>query len=128
MPNRFRLRANIDRLWRRATGSLPAYIRLKALNAVAREIYPSNDRTRANYQMYLATDPYDVARHKLRDLYDHATPEASLCLPLPLGEGRGEGSADSSLPPPDGGGRCLLETEGGLPPDEQLPEEDDDPL
>ncbi|MCY3734271.1 MAG: hypothetical protein OXG42_08315 [Chloroflexi bacterium] len=98
MPNPYHFRANIDRLWRRATGSLPAYIRLKALNAVAREIYPSNDRTRANYQMYLATDPYDVASHKLRDLYDHATPEASLCLPLPLGEGWGEGSPQSEEP------------------------------
>ncbi len=128
MPNPYYFRANIDRLWRRATGSLPAYIRVKALDAVAREIYPSNDRTRASYQMYLATDPYDVARHKLRDLYDHATPEASLCLPLRLGEGRGEGSAGSSLPPPSGGGRCLVETEGGIPLEDEPTDEDDDPL
>ncbi len=112
MPNPYHFRANIDRLWRRATGSLPAYIRLRALNAVAREIYPSNDRTRANYQMYLATDPYDVARHKLRDLYDRP---GSLYPPLPLGEGWGEGSLPSAQ-----SGLALQE---GDPADE-----DDDPL
>ncbi len=73
MPNPYHFRARIDRLWRRANSSLPGYIRLKALNAVAREIYPATDRTRQNLKMYLATDPYEVAQHKLRHLHDQPT-------------------------------------------------------
>ena len=113
MPNPYHFRAGIDRLWRRSGDHNPGYIRLKALDAVVRELFAPNDRARRNYRMYLATDPFDVARHHLRDLYDHGDPlalacEASLCLPLPLGEGRGEG-------PP-----CLAE--------EETLDEADDPL
>ena len=71
MPNQFHLRANIDRLWRRSADHNPGYVRVAALDAIVREIFAPNDRARANYQLYLATDPFDVARHKLRDLYDH---------------------------------------------------------
>ena len=31
--------------------------------------------------MYLATDPFDVARHKLRDLYNWAEPDATVPAP-----------------------------------------------
>ena len=113
MPNPYHFRARIDRLWRRSGDHNPGYIRLKALNAVVRELFAPNDRARQNYQLYLATDPYDVARHLLRDLYDRPTP---LCLPLPLGE---------ACPALDAGGR------GEGPPlaiEEELTEEDDDPL
>ena len=113
MPNPFHLRARIDHLWRHAISNAPGYRRLNSLDAITRELFAPNERAHLNYQTYLATDPFDVARHKLRDLYDHGDPlalacEASLCLPLPLGEGRGEG-------PPS------------LPEEETL-EEDDDPL
>ena len=108
MPNPYHFRARIDRLVQQGFGDGPAYLQLKALDTLVRELHAPNDRARANYKMYLATDPYDVARHKLRDLHD----SASLSL----------------LPPPSGGGRCLVETEGGLPQDEQQPDEDDDPL
>ena len=113
MPNPYHLRATIDRLWQHATSDAPAYRRLKSLDAVVRELFAPNDRARQNHQLYLATDPYDVARHHLRDLYDQGDPlalacEPSFCLPLPLGEGRGEG-------PPS------------LPAEETI-EEDDDPL
>ena len=105
MPNPYHFRAKIDRLWRTANSSRPGYIRLKALNAVAREIYPTTDKARQNLKMYLATDPYDVAQHKLRHLHDHT----SRLLPLPLGE---------ACPALDAGGRGE-----GSPPNE-----DDDPL
>jgi len=113
MPNPYHFKAHIDRLWRHATSDAPGYRRLKSLDAITRELFAPNDRARLNHQNYLATDPYDVARHLLRDLYDHGDPlalscEASLCLPLPLGEGRGEG-------PP-------------ALPEEQPTEDDDDPL
>ena len=111
MPNAYHFRARIDRLWRRSGDHNPGYIRLKALNAVVRELFAPNDRARLNYQRYLATDPYDVARHLLRDLYDG--PDTPTCLtslppPLPLGEGWGEG-------PP-------------TVPDDESSDEDDDPL
>ncbi|MDE2892046.1 MAG: hypothetical protein OXN86_06050 [Chloroflexota bacterium] len=103
MPNPYHFRARIDRICRRAFGNGPGYLRLNALNTLVRELHARNDRARANYQMYLATDPYDVARHQLRHLHDRA----SLLPPLPLGEGWGEGSPAQ---------------------DEQRPDEDDDPL
>ena len=116
MPNPFHLRARIDRLWRRSGDHNPGYIRLKALDAIVRELFAPNDRARLNHQLYFATDPYDVARHQLRDLYDRASPSLS--------------------PPASGGGRChevacpALDagTEGGTAQEEESPTEDDDPL
>ena len=113
MPNPYHFRARIDRICRRAFGNGPGYLRLNALNTLVRELHARNDRARANYQMYLATDPYDVARHQLRELYDQSSPaihevvpaqreapsEASLLPPLPLGEGGGEGSPDEDDDP-----------------------------
>ena len=89
--NPFRFRANIDRLWRRANSNAPAHRRLNALDAVVRELFAPNDRARRNHRMYLATDPFDVTRHLLRDLHDHPNSNTALCPPLPLGEGWGEG-------------------------------------
>ena len=106
MPNPYRFKAHIDQLWRHATSEAPAYRRLKALDAVVRELFAPNDRARLNHQRYLATDPYDVARHLLRDLYDR----------------------DPLSPPASSGGRCHGVTEGGSPLEEQPTEEDDDPL
>ncbi|MYA01108.1 MAG: hypothetical protein F4038_05475 [Chloroflexi bacterium] len=116
--NPFHFRAKIDRLWRRANSNAPAHRRLDALDAVVRELFAPNDRARRNHRMYLATDPFDVARHLLRDLHDRPSSYSSpasegslplpLLLPLPLGEGWGEG-------PP-------------LLADETQLDEDDDPL
>ena len=121
MPNPFHFRANIDRLWRQANSDAPAYRRLNALDMVVRELFAPNERASLNYQRYLATDPYDVARHHLRDLYDHGDPlvpagEASLRLHLPLGE---------ACPALDAGGWG----EGPLAlTEEETTEEEDDPL
>ena len=106
MPNRYHLRARIDRLWRHATSDAPGYRRLKSLDAITRELFAPNERARLNHQTYLATDPYDVARHLLRDLYDR----------------------DPLSPPASSGGRCHGVTEGGSPLEEQPTEDDDDPL
>ena len=108
MPNPYHFRAKIDRLWRRSGDHNPGYIRLKALDAIVRELFAPNDRARRNHEMYFATDPYDVARHQLRDLYDRASPSLS--------------------PPASGGGRCHGVTEGGALSADESPEEDDDPL
>ncbi|MXV80533.1 MAG: hypothetical protein F4007_07735 [Chloroflexi bacterium] len=74
MPNPYHLKANIDRLWRQANSNAPAYRRLNALDKVVRELFAHTERARLNYQLYLATDPFDVARHLLRDLYDRPGP------------------------------------------------------
>ena len=108
MPNPYHFRARIDRLWRRSGDHNPGYIRLKALNAIVRELFAPNERARLNHEMYFATDPYDVARHQLRDLYDRTSPSLS--------------------PPASGGGRCHEATEGGTAQEEESPKEDDDPL
>ena len=75
MPNPFHLRTTIDRLWQRSAEHNPGYIRVKALNAIVRELFAPNPQARLNHHLYLTTDPFDVARHKLRELYDG--PEAS---------------------------------------------------
>ena len=98
MPNPFHLRANIDRLWRRSADHNAGYVRVAALDAIVRELYAPNDRARANHELYLVTDPFDVARHKLRDLYDRA--------PVPVSHGNPLGS----------------------PQEDELAVEDDDPL
>ncbi len=112
MPNPYHFRARIDRLVQQGFGDGPAYLQLKALDTLVRELHAPNDRARANYKMYLATDPYDVARHKLRDLHDGP---GCLLPPLPLGEGWGEGSP-------------VLNAAAGPAQDEQPADEDDDPL
>ena len=119
-PNPFHFRASIDRLWRRANSNVPAYRRLNALDAVVRELFAPNDRARRNHRMYLATDPFDVARHLLRDLHDRPNsnlpPVSEASLPLPLGD---------ACPALDAGGR------GEGPPiltEEEPPIEDADPL
>ena len=116
MPNPFHLRANIDRLWRRSEEHNPGYLRVKALDAIVRELFAPNPQARLKHQLYLATDPFDAARHKLRDLYDTASPDTSLSPSLPLGE---------TCPTLDAGGRGE-----GAPAlsEEETPDRDDDPL
>ncbi len=116
MPNPYHYRAKIDRLWRRSGDHNPGYIRLKALNAIVRELFAPTERARLNQELYFATDPYDVARHQLRDLYDRAD-----LLPSPPASGGGRGH-EVACPALDAG------TEGGSPQGEESPEEDADPL
>ena len=74
MPNQFHYRARIDRLWRRSAAHNPGHIRINALGTIVRELFVPTERARLNYRMYQATDPFEVARHQLRDLYDQANP------------------------------------------------------
>ena len=74
VPNPFHLRAKIDRLRRRSANHNPTYIRVKALNSIVRELFAPNPQARLNHQLHLATDPFELARHKLRDLYDRTDP------------------------------------------------------
>ncbi len=125
MPNPYHYRAHIDRLWRQANSDIPAYKQLKALKTLVREMFPPNPNAARNNRLYHTTDPYEVARHLLRDLHDRPSR-----LPLPLGEGWGEGSpahevGAGSLRPPLPLGEGWGE---GSPTEDEPPEEDDDPL
>ena len=122
MPNPFHYRARIDRLWRRSEPHNPGYIRLKALNTIVRELIVPTPRAQSNYQMYLITSPYDVARHKLRDLYDHTDALETSPLgggaPHPCGA-EGAAPAPTAVAPAQAGATLT---------EEESPEEDDDPL
>ena len=80
MPNHFQLRATIDHLWRQSQAPTADYRRLRALKAITRELFAPTLRAQLNYQLYFGTCPFDVARHKLRDLYDHVNPETIALL------------------------------------------------
>ncbi|MCY3559275.1 MAG: hypothetical protein OXH13_11645 [Chloroflexi bacterium] len=99
--NPCRYRADLDRLARLADRPNPAHVRLSAACALVDELSPHNPRRDHVRRLLDLANPYEQARHKLRDLYDRS---------------------DSPSPPASSGGRCLVETEGGLPT------EDDDPL
>ena len=105
--NPFRYRATIDRLARLTDRPNPAHVRVSAACVLVDELSPHNPRRDLVQRLLDFANPYEHARHKLRDLYDSASPPAS---------------GGSALPPSPDGGRCLVETEGGLPA------EDDDPL
>ncbi len=108
MPNPYHYRSTINRLTRLTGPSHPGYIRLRAVISLLRELSPANPRSAANNQMLQAVDPYEFARHKLRDLYDRA----DLTKTSPLGEGAPH----------------LCGAEGAAFAGEKSPEEDDDPL
>ena len=107
MTNHFRYRANIDRIWRRTAEHNPGYVRLRALRTIIRELFAPNPQAQLNLATYHAADPYDVARHKLRDLYDHASPT--------------EVAPGAVCPALDAGAEAST-------PDLEQSEEDDDPL
>ena len=110
MPNPYYFRSVVDRLWRIANN--PHATSLRALDALIREQRAlGTPGYAAAQQMLKAVDAYEYARHLLRDLYDRAQTspsKGSLCPPLPLGEGWGEGSP--------------------VPLEEESSDEDDDPL
>lgn len=74
MPNPFHYRTYVNQLWRTVNGPKPAYIRLRALDALARDLIPGRPRYAIAQQLLNAVDAYEYARHLLRDLYDHAHP------------------------------------------------------
>ncbi|MCY3733964.1 MAG: hypothetical protein OXG42_06760 [Chloroflexi bacterium] len=102
MPNPFNYRTHVNQLWRTVNGPKPAYIRLRALDALARDLIPGRPRYAVAQQMLNAVDAYEYADPSI------SGSEGSFCPPLPLGEGRSEGSPTRA--------------------EEQPSEEDDDPL
>ncbi len=76
MPNPYHYRTVVNRLWRIATGPQPGYIRLRALDKLAPDFTPGHPRFAIAQQMLRDVDPYEYARHLLRDLYDRTAPLA----------------------------------------------------
>ena len=74
MQNPYHYRTVVNRLWRIANGPHPGYICLRALDALAGDFTPHSPRFAIAQQMLRAVDPYEYARHLLRDLYDRADP------------------------------------------------------
>ena len=104
MPNPYHFRSVVNGLWRIANDPYPGSPRdLDALTREQRAI--GTPGYAAAQEMLRAVDAYEYARHLLRDLYDRP---GSLCPPLPLGEGWGEGFP--------------------IPQEEEPSEEDGDPL
>ena len=78
MPNPFYYRSVLNNLARRADAPYPPHVRVAAACALARELTPGTERARLAQQMLAAANPYEHARHLLRDLYDRGD---SLSLP-----------------------------------------------
>ena len=102
MPTAIYYRAFVNRLAHLADARNPAHICVTAAGLMVRELSPANPRRELVQRLLREADPFELARHKLRDLYDGS--EAS---PVPASERR---------PAPS----CLLQE------DEPL-EDDDDP-
>lgn len=101
MPTPLCYRATVHRLACLTGPANSAHIAVAAAGALARVLSPANPQRRVIQQMLQAADAFELARHKLRDLYDREpTVPASEQAPVP----------DSRTK------------------EEELPEEDDDPL
>lgn len=87
MPTPLHYRATVHRLACLADASNPAYISVAAAGALARLLSPANPRHRIIQQMLQAADSFELARHKLRDLYDRE-PAVPTSEQTPAGDAR----------------------------------------
>ncbi len=74
MPNPFHYRTVINRYAQLASDPHPPHVQVAAASALAHELMPGTQRARLAQQMLNEANPYEYARHKLRDLYDRADP------------------------------------------------------
>ena len=102
MPTPIFYRATVQKLASLAGHSSPAHVSVAAAGALARLLSPANPQRRTIQQMLQAADAFELARHKLRDLHDRDDHAATITEPGPV----------SASP---------IE-------EEELTEEDDDPL
>ena len=72
MPNPFFFRAAINRLSRLTGPQNPPDLRLAATVRLARALMTDTPRARLAQQLLQQANPFEFARHKLRDLYDRA--------------------------------------------------------
>lgn len=74
MPNPFHYRAVLNRLARLSDAPNPAHVQLAAAGALAKELTPGTDRAELAQRMLHDANPFEFARHQLRDLYDGPGP------------------------------------------------------
>ena len=74
MPNPFHYRAVLNKLARCADAPYPPRVQVAAAITLAGELTPGTPRAQLARQMLLQANPYEDARHKLRDLFDRAAP------------------------------------------------------
>lgn len=79
MPNPFHYRSVLNQLARLAEAPNPAHVRVAAAASLATELAPGTARARVAQRMLQVANPFEFARHQLRDLYDGPGP---LC-PVP---------------------------------------------
>ena len=72
MPNPFFFRAAMNRLSRLAGAQNPPAVRLAATVRLARVLMTDTPRARLAQQLLQQANPFEFARHKLRELYDRA--------------------------------------------------------
>ena len=79
MPTAIYYRAFLNRLAHLADAPNPSHICVAAAGLMARELSPANPRRELIQRLLRQAGPFELARHKLRDLYDCADPtEAAL--------------------------------------------------
>lgn len=77
MPNPFHYRAVLNRLATLTDAPNPAHVRVAAAVALTHELAPGTHRAQLAQRLLQDANPFEVARHQLRDLYDRPGP---LCL------------------------------------------------
>ncbi len=95
MPTAIYYRAFINRLAHLADAPNPPHVCVVAASIMARELSPHNPRRQAIQRLLREADPFDLARHKLRELYDHAHPAD----PTPADEPPAQKPAQEEAPP-----------------------------
>ena len=74
MPTAIYYRAFVNRLAHLADARNPAHICVTAAGLMVRELSPVNPRRELVQRLLREADPFELARHKLRDLYDRTDP------------------------------------------------------
>ena len=74
MPNPFHYRAVINRLARLTDAPYPPHVQVAAAVALSNELTPGSDRARLAQRLLMQANPFEFARHQLRDLYDRHGP------------------------------------------------------
>ncbi len=84
MPTAIYYRAFVNRLAHLADARNPAHICVTAAGLMVRELSPANPRRELVQRLLREADPFELARHKLRDLYDRTDPTVPAAEETPV--------------------------------------------
>ncbi len=74
MPNPFHYANTLYRLARLSDPDHPGHVRVRAAITLAIELSPANPRRALVQRLLQEANPFALAQHKLRDLYDRPEP------------------------------------------------------